>query len=293
MSCGEAIGRLALASPARASAWLVAGLAAEAGPDALGPVPARTRRVVEPELHSSVTSFFERCGPQATGPGLEPKLRVISYACASDGTLEVELAPTAWELGRGFHMALLGCSSAPVEAPEWLAAAFAGRPVTPGLAAVHGVVVTRDRKLVLMRRAADVLYRPSHWAATFEEQMVADDLEEPDSLARATLRGVHEELGVPRRLARTTFLSTLVELETLNLAFLSRVDIAFESRELLALARTAPDARDADRIDFVDAEPDALRALAGSGGGATHAPLHPTSALRLALLARQLEAARP
>lgn len=293
MSCGEAIGRLALASPARTSAWLVAGLAAEAGPDALRPVPARTRRVVEPELHSSVTSFFERCGPQATGPGLEPKLRVISYARASDGTLEVELAPTTWELGRGFHMALLGCSSAPVEAPEWLAAAFAGRPVTPGLAAVHGVVVTRDRKLVLMRRAADVLYRPSHWAATFEEQMVADDLEEPDSLARATLRGVHEELGVPRRLARTTFLSTLVELETLNLAFLSRIDIAFESRELLALARTAPDARDADRIDFVDAAPDALRALAGSGGGTTHAPLHPTSALRLALLARQLEAARP
>ncbi len=293
MSCGEAIGRLALASPARASAWLVADLAAESGPDALRPVPARTRRVVEPELHSSVTSFFERCGPQATGPGLEPKLRVISFARSHEGALEVELAPTTWELGRGFHMALLGCSSAPVEAPEWLAAAFAGRPVTPGLAAVHGVVVTRDRKLVLMRRAADVLYRPSHWAATFEEQMVADDLAEPDALERATLRGVHEELGVPRRLARSTFLSTLVELETLNLAFLSRIDIAFESRELLTLARTAPDARDADRIDFVDAEPSALRALARSGGGAEHAPLHPTSALRLALLARQLETARP
>ena len=293
MSCGEAIGRLALAAPARASAWLVAGLAAEAGPDALRMLPARTRRVEEPGLHASVASFLARSGPQATGPGLEPKLRVVSFARARDGALEVELAPTTWELGRGFHMALLGCSSAPVEAPEWLAAAFAGRPVTPGLAAVHGVVVTRDRKLVLMRRAADVLYRPSHWAATFEEQMVADDLEEPDSLARATLRGVHEELGVPRRLARTTFLSTLVELETLNIAFLSRIDIAFESRELLALARSAPDARDADRIDFVAAEPAALRALAASDGGTQHAPLHPTSALRLELLARQLELARP
>lgn len=293
MSCGADIVRLALASRARESTWLVAGLAAEAGPAELRPVPARTRRVEEPALHPSVTSFFERCGPQATGPGLEPKLRVVSFARASDGVLEVELAPTAWELGRGFHMALLGCSNAPREVSDWLEAALSGRPITPGLAAVHGVVVTRDRKLVLMRRAADVLYRPSHWAATFEEQMVADDLEEPDALARATLRGVHEELGVPRRLARTRFLSALVELETLNLAFLSRIDIAFESRELLALARTAPDARDADRIDFVEADPNTLRALAESSGGERHSPLHPTSALRLALLARQLEAARP
>jgi len=293
VSAGDDLGRLARASQARASAWSVAGLAAEAGPEGLRALPARTHRAVEPAQHASVASFLARCGSQATGPGLEPKLRVVSFARAGDGALEVELAPTSWELGRGFHMALLACSAPPPEAAEWLAEAFAGHPITPGLAAVHGVVLTRDRKLVLMRRAADVLYRPSHWAATFEEQMVADDLVESDAIAGATLRGVHEELGVPPRLARCTFLSALVELETLNIAFLSRIDVAFESRELLALARSAPDARDADRIDFVDAEPSILRALAESGGGASHAPLHPTSALRLELLARQLELARP
>jgi len=288
VSCGEELGRWA-----RASGWDVEGLAADAGPKGLRAQPARTRRVAEPALHASVANFLERCGPQATGPGLEPKLRVVSFARARDGALEVELAPTSWELGRGFHMALLACFAAPSEAPQWLAAALSGQPITPGLAAVHGVVVTRDRKLVVMRRAAEVLYRPSHWAASFEEQMVADDLVESDAIALATLRGVHEELGVPPRLARCTFLSALVELETLNLAFLSRIDVAFESRELLALARSAPDARDADRIDFVDAQPSALRQLADSGGGASHAPLHPTSALRIGLLARQLELARP
>ncbi len=294
MSCGAELAALARASALCPPSALVAGLAAEV---ALGaPVDGRTRcRLAErePELDEHAAAFLAAAGPQATGPGLEPKLRVLSFSRAADGGLDVELVPTTWELGRGFHMALLARDNVPTQAPVLLDAALRGRPLAPGLAAVHGVVLTRDRKLVLMRRSANVLYRPSHWAATFEEQMVADDALEPDMIARATLRGVQEELGVPRALARTRFLLPLIETETLNVAFLSRVDVAFDSRELAALARSASDAHDADRLVFLDADADALRAMAAREGAPEHTPLHPTSALRLLALARQLDATRP
>lgn len=293
MSAGEAIGELARAAAERAPQWIVAGLAAEAGPVGEFDGRARVRRVEEPRLEASVARFLEDSGPQATGAGLEPKLRVVSFVRARDGAVEVELSPTTWELGRGFHMALLAQERAPEAAKDWLAAAFRGRPVTPGLAAVHGAVTTTDGKLALMRRSAEVLYRPSHWAATFEEQMVQADLAESDALAFATLRGVHEELGVPRELCRTRFLCALIELETLNLAFYSHIAVEVSSTELVRLARTAPDACDADRLVFVDALPAVLRELSRSGGGSAHAPLHPTSALRLEVLARYLEPARP
>ncbi len=293
MSAGEATAALARAAAERAPQWIVAGLAAEAGPVGELNGRARVRRAEEPRLDAEAARFLEQSGPQATGAGLEPKLRVVSFARARDGALAVELSPTTWELGRGFHMALLAQERAPEAAKAWLAAAFRGRPVTPGLAAVHGAVTTTDGKLALMRRSAEVLYRPSHWAATFEEQMVQADLVETDAIAFATLRGVHEELGVPRELCHTRLLCALVELETLNVAFYSHVAVEVSSTELAHLARTAPDACDADRLDFVATTPRLLRELSRSGGGSAHAPLHPTSALRLEVLARYFEPARP
>jgi hypothetical protein len=294
VSCGAELAALARASELCPPSALVAGLAVEVS--LRGTVDGRTRcRVAErePDLDAHAAAFLAECGPKETGAGLEPKLRVISFSRAADGGLDVEFAPTTWERGRGFHMALLARDRAPAQAAHLLEAALRGRPLAPGLAAVHAVVLTRDRKLVLMRRSASVLYRPSHWAATLEEQMVADDAVEPDMIARATLRGVTEELGVPRSLARTRFLLPLVETETLNVAFLSRVDVAFDSRELAKLAPSASDAHDSDRIAFVGAEADELRALVARGGLPDHAPLHPTSALRLLALARQLDAPRP
>lgn len=73
----------------------------------------------------------------------------------------------------------------------------------------------------------------------------------------------------------------------------SRVDVAFDSHELAAIARTASDAHDADRIAFVDADSKVLRDLVAREGVPDHAPLHPTSALRLLALARQLDETRP
>lgn len=285
---------LAARSSARESRWILAGLAAEAG--CARPPNGRARfecAAGEPPLDSGAQRFLERAGPQATGPGLEPKLRVLGFELDPDGTLCVRFSPSTWERGRGFHMALLACDAPPPESESWLAAAFCGAPLVPGLAAVHGAVVTSDAQLVLMRRSAGVLYRPLHWAATFEEQMIAADLSAPDALERAVLRGLHEELGVAAGRARTRFLTALIELETLNIAFLSRVDVAASAREVRELCAGAPDAHDADSVAFVPAEPAVLRALVSSGGRPGHAPLHPTSALRLEALARHLLPARP
>lgn len=284
---------LARGAPTRAPHGIVAGLAAEVVFD--GPPPRAVRCSClqgEPELHASVREFLERAGAQNTGPGLERKLRPVRFGRRGDD-FEVVFAPTTWELGRAFHMAVMARREPIVAAPSWLQRTFAGEPITPGLAAVHGVVVTSDMKLVLMRRSAAVLYRPLHWAATFEEQMVAADLSREDALDVAVRRGVHEELGITERDAQVEFLTTMIELETLNIAFLSLVKLGASSRDVVELAAHAPDAHDADRLHFVDADPAVLRSLVERRGEPNLAPLHPTSALRMSALARHLESARP
>ena len=244
----------------------------------------------EPELETSVREFLARAGEQATGPELERKLRVVRFARRSAGEVEVTLAPTTWELGRGFHLAVMARGVPEELASRWLVRALAGEPLTPGLAAVHGIARTRDGELVLARRSASAAYRPLHWAATLEEQMIADDLREEDALARALRRGLHEELGEAARGAEITFLTALVELETFNVAFLLAAQLRASAAELRESAACAPDAHETSALAFVSAEPNALRVLALSGA---FAPLHPTSALRLEVLARYLESARP
>jgi hypothetical protein len=288
------IAALAAHSSARDQSWIVADLAAQIGPTA----KAHTRVTGacaerEPELSACVAAFMAAAGPQATGPALESKLRVVRFGPAGAGEFRVQLAPTTWERGRAFQMALLSHEQPPRDARGWLEAAFEGEPMTPGLAAVHATVVTRDGKLALVQRAAHALYRPLHWAATFEEQMVSSDLEHADVLAAAVRRGLHEELGVRAEDARVSFALPLYELETFNVAFLSFVDVALDARELEIAASKAPDAADAARMAFVDATPGRLRELAQSTGAPDCSPLHPTSALRLEALARHLAGVRP
>ena len=120
--------------------------------------------------------------------------------------------------------------------------------------------------------------------------MVAADCAGSDALVRATRRAMREELGVEVGLERAPmrFLTTLLELETLNVAFLFLIELSATAAQLRAVARDAIDAEDADRIEFVPAESESLEGLAQSGGGASNAPLHPASPLRLSVLARWL-----
>lgn len=293
MSAGAQAARLARAWSERRARGLVAGLAAEVPLCVARPARVSSTLLArEPELEASVRAFLERSGPQATGAGLEAKVRAVRCS-VRDEQVEIAFAPTTWELGRAFHLALLSSPELPPFAQHWLESALEGQPLTPGLGAVHGLIVTSDGALVLMRRAAGVLYRPLHWAATFEEQMIAEDCRGDDALDAAIRRGVREELGLDTARARVEFLMPLVELETLNFACLSLVRAAETAREVRERAARAVDAVDVASLDFVAAEPGRLRELAARGGAPAHTPLHPTSELRLLALARHLESARP
>jgi len=286
---------------------LLAGMAAEAveppdpGRDSLCRAFFRVVPEADVPVDASVREFLDRVGEQSTGRGLEKKYRVTRLQRRADGAMAADVAETSWELGAGFHMALRNPrnhASPPLALWRWVEEALAGRPRLPGIAVVHGLLLTSDHKLLLAERShRRVTYAPGHWSASFEEQITQSDFAVGDEAADwASRRGVREEFGLelPTRREAVQVISALFELDSLNLGIVALVRPGVEAAAIEARWRAEPrptHAWEAEQIRFIEASPELLRAASRGQADDLPQPLHPTSRLRMAMLARWLETA--
>jgi hypothetical protein len=258
--------------------WLVTAGAAELTAE-IDPARVVCRfRAEAPPLGEDVARYLSDAGPRSTGPGIEGKLRVTELARGADGVLHVELTATTWEEARGFQLALLArAETLATRRPtwRWIDAAFTGRPAVPGLAAVHAIVVTSDRKVVLLRRAPAVTYKPGHWSSTFEEQIVPGDLDGDATFARALARGLREECGLESA-PRVRYLPPVLELDSLNIAFPAVVEITESAPAVASALARARNDREVDGVAFADLDAERFDVT----------PLHPAALIRCRALAR-------
>ncbi len=129
-------------------------------------------------------------------------------------------------------------------------------------------------------------------SASFEEQVTEQDIAIGGEVFQHTARrGMREEFGVEIDPARVHLISVLLQMDNLNLGTVVLVETA-ETLEEIRRAWSGPrqpshaweaEAIDGDGIDWAT-----LSSLAQSGHW-RRGQLHPTSSLRLALLARWLQ----
>lgn len=274
--------------------WSLTQQALEVVPPANVPWDVRCA-VKEAEPDPAVLRELQEVGLQNVGPDLEQKYLIADLK--TDGsTLEISLAPTTWTLGKSFHKAIQSRPDRFLrDGGRWLEPVPLGTTRLPGLSVAHGIVRTSDGHLLMAQRAEDVSYAPLHWSASFEEQVTAEDMGEIDRVFHlAASRGMHEEFGVTVDPSRVHLVSFLLEMENLNLAAVVLFDVPETLEEIRKSWKEEPrpsHAAEAKEVDGIEADPAALEALAG-GGESRLEPLHPTSRLRCALLARWLREGR-
>jgi hypothetical protein len=179
------------------------------------------------------------------------------------------------------------------DAGSWLVPSPLGRVPLPGLAAIHAVVLTADRKVLFTRRPRNASFYPNHWSASFEEQLTARDFECPDAPApvAAACRGLSEELGMTIEPSRCRVLSGLLEIGILNAGFMILIETSGDSQAIRTAWQTRTDAEaETKEIEFIEAEPQALRQAIEER---VFGPWHPSSELRLEFLARWMKQRPP
>lgn len=300
---------MATAGPVGKDVWLCDPLALEV----VAPLPAGGGRVVCeilapescPPIEPKVIKEMQLYGHQQTGINLEPKYRLTSLTRHSDYTIHVQLTPTAWALGKGFHNAILenpGHFRCMADG-SWIEPLPLGTTVLPGLAAVHAIVLTTDCKVLTTQRSDKVGYSPLHWSVSFEEQITYEDsMLGSDMFATAARRGFFEEFGMLIPPERCHGLSALLELDQLNLAVVVLLQPQVTFDQIRERWRTKPRPThhwEANDVAFLDANVDVLQRIASmkdpldkllhsASGGNTSYELHPTSPIRCAMLARCL-----
>ncbi|WP_158219819.1 NACHT domain-containing protein [Ideonella sp. A 288] len=221
----------------------------------------------------------------AAGPELEAKFRYTGVHANGDAlTLAVERSN--WPVARTFHVVAR-------EAPERLLPRFPtasllprpfGGAAAPGIACVHVVVRTLDGRVLLARRSSKAGYWPGAWSISFEEQVTARANGTPEDVVSAALRGFEEEFGLTIDARAATVKGALLELDTLNVAVVVRLDVPHRSAEIHTRWSTEPRPRhhhEAAALEFVDDERARIAELVA--GRSEREPLHPTSRLRLAM----------
>jgi len=122
---------------------------------------------------------------------------------------------------------------------------------------LHLVVVTADSRLLLAKRSDKLVYNPSAWSLSIEEQMSEDDFSvSPDRVMRAWAnRLLWEELGLsPEDINETDvrILSVFIEADVLNCSIAGVAYLPINSKDLASLLRTGgrPD-QELDEFLFV------------------------------------------
>lgn len=247
--------------------------------------------VAEAEIDPAVLRELAGIPAQDVGPDREPKYLFAGFQAAGGG-LDVVLAPTTWRLGKSFHNAVRDDPGRFLRAGRsWLVPMPLGPARLPGLAVVHGIVLTSDGRLLLAQRSETLAYAPLHWSISFEEQITEGDLRGGDrALHLAASRGLLEEFGIAADPARIHLLSAVLEMDNLNLAAVVLIETAETLDGIRGRWSSEPrptHAWEARALDGIEADPVRLEALA-RGADSSREPLHPTSRMRCALLARWL-----
>lgn len=252
---------------------------------------------LDPETVRLLTPFKGKLA----GLGRETKYRIVVLEEVQNApsALRVVLVPTSYEESTGFHLSLMEAASQRDDQVSSLKERWAAQLVgpgtyhLPGTAVVHAVVVTGDDRIVLCRRSPHTNYHPSHWSASFEEQINEKDQHVGGSaVAAAAIRGFREELVPDHVLAPedVSVLGVFLEYGILNLGFCVQIQTSLGFDEIrLSWGREARDSWEAVSVvgqpftigDVVD--------LVRSGGYGTTSDefdrFHPTSKYRLLMAA--------
>lgn len=219
----------------------------------------------------------------AAGAELEAKFRYTGVE-VRDGALALEVERSSWRVGRAFHVIAS-------EAPERLESEFPvssllprplGEGSAPGIGCVHVVVRTSDRMVLLARRSPRATYWPGSWSVSFEEQVTVRSDGRPEDAIGAALRGFYEEFGLVAEASHGAVLGALLELDTLNVAVVVRLDVPFTAERIRSRWSSEPRPshhHEAAELAFLVDNPEQIAAL--GEGRLEWEPLHPTSRLRL------------
>jgi hypothetical protein len=221
----------------------------------------------------------------AAGEELEVKFRYTGVEVRG-GVLALEVGRSSWPLGRAFHV--LARDTPERLVPGFPTAALLPRPFgegsAPGIACVHAVVRTSDGQVLLAQRSLLASYWPGAWSISFEEQVTASSGDRPEDAVAAALRGFEEEFGLVAERSHGAVMGALLELDTLNVAVVVRLDVPFTAEQILTRWSTEPRPshhHEAVALAFVSDEAAQIAALIE--GRSERDPLHPTSRLRLAM----------
>jgi hypothetical protein len=198
----------------------------------------------------------------------------------------ISVSETTWEEGASFHRAMRRPAPGIREyidlaLEEWIS----GNSQLPGIACAHCVVITRDRKVVQTRRTRNTPYSAGRWSVSFEEQITASDFESDadDPVTAAARRGFAQELQLPAESIRIQILSAVMEMPIMNTDIVVLMETDHTSEAIGEASRSLSINPEIDKVGFIGATPDRLR------GEASRTDLHPTSGIRLHILARLLE----
>jgi hypothetical protein len=219
-----------------------------------------------------------------TGPDLETKYRFTALTRLNDALL-VTLAPTTWTSASKFHAAIQRNPAVASKLTDgtWITPMPFGDTLLPGIAVVHAIIMTADRRVIAAQRSREMSYSPLHWSVSFEEQLNDKDVGQvEDAFTAAARRGFKEEFGADVPAQDVLPLAAVMQMDLLNLGLVM----------LLLPSMTAQEIHDSWRCVAKDRwEAEDLRGLrldSLDAGRTSLGQLHPTSKLRFLALQRWL-----
>lgn len=183
--------------------------------------------------------------------------------------------------------------------PDWTPARRPRMDLTrsscPHAMCLHGVVVTRDRKILALQRPGPTRtdYHPFAWSLSFEEQLAESDLVGSNSevdVSQWLRRAVRQEVLGKRvdslfKVEKARVLAIAIEEEIFNPFLVAYAPIECDSSELPDILPLAADRAEWLRYGFYDLEPpfDALVTAYKTHKHTDGNALHPTSRYRIYL----------
>lgn len=235
-----------------------------------------------PPVDDEILTAVAELGEFDFGPDLEAKFRITALrANVAEHTLTARLAPTTWTASRRFHRLV-------AHSPDKIGLALApiplGDTVFPGLAVVHAIVLSADNQVLFTQRSETVAFAPSHWSASFEEQLNQKDADTgSDPFTHAAQRGYAEEFGCAIDTDRISLLSTILELDGLNLGVVMLLQPDQSATDIEQTWHIAAEDRwEAERVGWIPL--DELE----HGIPVEFRPPHPTAWIRCEALLRYL-----
>lgn len=253
------------------------------------PVTIRTVEVRDgPPIEPTLATLIHQFDDLDTGPDLEVKYRFTNITYRTDHSLNISLAPTTWSDSNKFHAALRRDPGATSHdsTGAWIEPIPLGRTALPGIAAVHGIVLTTDDQVLLAQRNTNVGYAPLHWSASFEEQLNEHDFgTDEDPFTHAARRGFYEEFAAEIDPKRISALSALLQLDLLNLGMVMLLRPGLTAAQIEERwINLAQDGWEASQLGWLP-----RGSLHQLTRWKDFSPLHATSRLRCELLRRWIQ----